>query len=262
VPPGATRREIGKALRGRRVVVQRILPMSAGLRIKDLPDTEKPRERLMAQGAEALSDAELIAILIRVGMRGRSAVDVARLMLHQFGTLERLARASVDELRQVKGIGRDKAIALKAAFTLAQRMAREMRRDSAPLDTPDQIADMLREDSRLRDVECFHTVLLNTRHRLIRIERISTGTLDTILVHPREVFKSAIAANAAALVLVHNHPSGDPSPSEADIKVTRDLIRAGQVLKIDVLDHIILGRQTAERAKDYVSLRELGYFHT
>jgi DNA repair protein RadC len=111
-------------------------------------------------------------------------------------------------------------------------------------------------------VEHFQVVLLNTRRRLIREEEVSQGTLDTILVHPREVFKLAIAANAAALVLVHNHPSGDPTPSEADIKVTRDLIRAGQLLKIEVLDHIILGRATHERPKDYVSLRELGYFYT
>jgi DNA repair protein RadC len=110
-------------------------------------------------------------------------------------------------------------------------------------------------------VENFQVVILNTRRRLIRVETISQGTLDTLLVHPREVFKSAIAAGAAAIILAHNHPSGDPTPSEADIKVTRDLIRAGQLLKIEVLDHIILGRATSERSRDYVSLRELGYFY-
>jgi DNA repair protein RadC len=104
-------------------------------------------------------------------------------------------------------------------------------------------------------------VLLNTRRKLIRIEKISQGTLDSVLVHPREVFKSAISANASALVIVHNHPSGDPMPSDSDIKVTRDLIRAGQLLKIDVLDHVILGKRTEERPRDYVSLRELGYFY-
>ena len=111
-------------------------------------------------------------------------------------------------------------------------------------------------------VETFQILLLNTRRRLIRVEQVSQGTLDTILVHPREVFKSAIAARAAALVLAHNHPSGDPTPSEADIKVTRDLIRAGQLIKIEVIDHIILGRATMERPKDYSSLRELGYFYS
>ena len=130
------------------------------------------------------------------------------------------------------------------------------------LDTPESVADLLREENRAYDVENFQVVLLNTRRRLIRVDHISRGTLDTILVHPREVFKTAIAANAAALVLAHNHPSGDPTPSEADIKVTRDLIRAGQLLKIEVLDHVIIGRATAERPRDYVSLRELGYFYT
>jgi DNA repair protein RadC len=139
-------------------------------------------------------------------------------------------------------------------------MAVEMRQESPTLDCPERIADLLREENRAYDVENFQVVLLNTRRRLIRVETISQGTLDTILVHPREVFKSAIAANAAAVVLAHNHPSGDPTPSEADIKVTRDLIRAGQLLKIEVLDHVIIGRATQERPRDFVSLRELGYF--
>ena len=153
----------------------------------------------------------------------------------------------MDEIRQTKGIGRDKAIALKAAFTLAQRMAQEFGNEPPLLDTPERVAELLREENRLYEVEHFQIVLLNTRRKLIRIEQISQGTLDTLLVHPREVFKLAILANASAIVLVHNHPSGDPTPSEGDIKVTRDLIRAGQLLKIDVLDHVILGRRSEER---------------
>ncbi|HEY0549058.1 MAG TPA: DNA repair protein RadC [Verrucomicrobiae bacterium] len=234
----------------------------ANLLIREMPEHERPRERLVARGAEALRDAELIAILLRTGLKGVSAVEVAEQLLKKFGTLDSLARASLAELGQVKGIGRDKAIALKSAFTLAQRMAKEMRGESPVLDTPERIADLLREENRLYEVETFQSVLLNTRRRLIRIDRLSQGTLDTILVHPREVFRGAIAANAAAIVIVHNHPSGDPTPSEADIKATRDLIRAGQLLKIDVLDHVILGRATAERPKDYASLRELGYFYS
>jgi DNA repair protein RadC len=128
------------------------------------------------------------------------------------------------------------------------------------LDSPDAVAEFMREDCRLRKVETFQILLLNTRRRLIRRVQISQGTLDTLLVHPREVFQTAIAANASAVILVHNHPSGDPTPSEADVRVTRDLIRAGHLLKIEVLDHIILGRATPERPKDYVSLKELGYF--
>ncbi len=234
---------------------------NAHLRIKDLPDGERPRERLVELGAEALRNAELIAILLRTGLKGSSALQVAEQLLSRFDSLGRLASASLDELRQVRGVGRDKAIALKSAFTLAQRMSQEINRESPMLDSPERIADLLREDNRFYDVECFQVVLLNTRRRLIRIEKISQGTLDTILVHPREVFKMAIAANASAIVLVHNHPSGDPTPSEADVKVTRDLIRAGQLLKIEVLDHVILGRRTESRPRDYASLRELGHFY-
>ena len=235
--------------------------MTTSTRIKDMPDRERPRERLVEFGAEALRDAELIAILLRTGTKGTSAIAIAELLLNRFGSLGNLARASLDELRQIKGVGRDKAIALKSAFTLAQRMAKELGRESPILDTPERIAELLRENNRLFEVEHFQIVLLNTRRKLIRVENVSRGTLDTILVHPREVFKLAIAANASAIVLVHNHPSGDPAPSEADIKVTRDLIRAGQLLKIEVLDHIILGRKTHERSKDFSSLRELGYFY-
>ena len=236
--------------------------MTTNPRIKDMAAKDRPRERLAADGAEALSNADLVAILLRTGMKGYSAIHIAQELLARFGTLEELARASLDQLRQVKGVGRDKAIALKSAFTLAQRMARELQQETPVLDTPERIADLLREENRLYDVEHFQVVLLNTRRKLIRVEQISQGTLDTILVHPREVFKLAIAANASALVLVHNHPSGDPTPSEADIKVTRDLIRAGHLLKIEVLDHVIIGKRTAERAKDFLSLRELGYFYS
>ena len=235
--------------------------MSLTLRIKDMPDQERPRERLVERGADALKDGELIAILLRTGLKGRSALDVGGDLLKKFETLGNLARASLEELRQIKGVGRDKAIALKAAFTLAKRMAGELRRESPTLDSPEQVADLLREDNRFFDVEHLQILLLNTRKKLIRIEKISQGTLDSILVHPREVFKSAITANAASVVLAHNHPSGDPTPSEQDIKVTRDLIRAGQLLKIDVIDHVIMGKATEGRARDYVSLRELGYFY-
>ena len=234
--------------------------MTTSIRIKDLPDSERPRERLVANGADALSNSELIAILLRTGLKGVSAIDVARQLLQKFGSLDNLSRASLDDLRQIKGVGRDKAIALKSAFTLARRMAQEIRAEGPTLDNPQNIADLLREDNRAYHVEHFQVVTLNTRRKLISVVNISQGTLDTILVHPREVFKSAIAAGASAIVLAHNHPSGDPTPSEADIKVTRDLIRAGQLLKIEVLDHVILGRATHERARDYVSLRELGYF--
>jgi DNA repair protein RadC len=236
--------------------------MSSSLRLKDQPVSERPRERLVERGADALSHAELIAILLRTGLKGANAVEIGRQLLQKFGTLQALARASVEDLRSVKGIGRDKAVTLLAAFALARKMAEELQRESPVLDNPENVVRLLRGNNLVKNVETLQVLLLNTRRRLIRVAEITEGTLDTILVHPREVFKAAITANAAAVVLAHNHPSGDPTPSEADIKVTRDLIRAGQLLKIDVLDHVIIGRATPERPKDYASLRELGYFYS
>jgi len=236
--------------------------MSGSLRLKDQPASERPRERLADRGAEALSHAELIAILLRTGLKGTNVVEVGRQLLAKFGTLNALAAATLDELRTIPGIGRDKAVTLMAAFALARRMAAEIRGEAPLLDTPERVAEYLREELRAEQrAERFLVLLLNSRRRLIKTDYLSQGTLDTILVHARDVFRSAIIANAAALVLVHNHPSGDPTPSEADIKVTRDLIRAGQLLKIEVVDHVILGRATQERPKDFASLRELGYFY-
>ena len=236
--------------------------MSTVLRIKDQPASERPRERLAAHGASALSNAELIAILLRTGLKGTNAVEVGRQLLARFGSLQSLALASVDDLCKVKGIGRDKAVTLVAAFALAQKMAKELQEESPLLDNPENVVRLLRANNLAMDVETLQVLLLNTRRRLIRVVEISNGTVDTLLVHAREVFRAAISANASAIVLAHNHPSGDPTPSDADIKVTRDLIRAGHLLKIDVLDHIILGRATVERTKDYSSLKELGYFHS
>jgi len=232
------------------------------MRLKDQPASERPRERLVAHGPDSLSPGELVAILLRTGLKGVNVVDIGKQLVQKHGSLLSLAQASVEELQCIKGIGPDKAVTLVAAFALARRMAKELGRESPILDTPEAVANLMREDTRLLKVETFQIILLNTRRKLIRIEETSQGTLDTLLVHAREVFKPAISANAAAIVLVHNHPSGDPSPSEADIKVTRDLIRAGQLLKIEVLDHVIMGRATNDRSKDFVSLRELGYFYT
>jgi DNA repair protein RadC len=236
--------------------------MAESFRMKDQPVSERPRERLVERGPDALTPAELIAILLRTGLRGANVVEVGKNILQKFGSLNALALASVDELKQISGVGPDKAATLVAAFALAKRMEQERLAESPVLDNPATVVHFMRETNRLLIVESFQVLLLNTRKRLIRVDEISRGTLDTILVHPREVFRAAIVANAAGVVLIHNHPSGDPTPSEADIKVTRDLIRAGQLLKIEVVDHVIIGRATAERAKDYSSLRELGYFYS
>ena len=235
--------------------------MNSNVRIMDMPESERPRERLLHHGADVLSATELVAILLRTGTKGISALEAAHQLLSKYQSLDTLSKASLKDLSSFKGIGRDKAITLKSAFTLAARMAQEIRSESPCLDTPERVASLLRESNRWHQVETFQVVLLNTRRRLIGVHEITQGTLDTLLVHPREVFRAAISGNASAIIMVHNHPSGDPTPSEADIKVTRDMIRAGQLLKIDVLDHVILGSRTSERPKDYVSLRELGYFY-
>ncbi len=227
-----------------------------------MPVHERPRERLVEKGAESLNEPELIAILLRTGLKGRSVVEVAQEVLKKFGSPGHLTRVSLEDLRQIKGVGRDKAVTLKAAFELARRAAREVHGEAPLLDTPERVAAFLRDEEQPEKTERFQVLLLNVRRRLIRRERLAQGTQDTLLVNPREVFRSAIVADASAVVLAHNHPSGDPTPSEADIKVTRDLIRAGQLLKIEVLDHVILGQKTRERAQDFVSLRELGYFYS
>ena len=226
-----------------------------------MPQHERPRERLAEHGAEALTDAELIAILLRTGLRGQSAVDVGRALIQRFRTLSEMSRASLEEIREIRGVGRDKAIALKAAFTLARRMAVEIQAAAPLLDQPAAVAELLREECRPYTVEHFYALLLDTRRRLLRKVALTHGTLDAAIVHPRDVFRHAVAANASAVVLVHNHPSGDPTPSKADITVTRDLIRAGRLLKIEVLDHVILGRRTDEWEQDFFSLKEHGYFY-
>jgi len=224
-------------------------------KLKDQPPSERPRERLREKGPDSLSPGELVAILLRTGLKGTNVLDIGKDLVRRYGSLDALARASWQELAESPGIGPDKAVTLVAAFSLARRLVEEVRADSPVLDTPEAVANLLREDARLRNGETFQVLLLNTRRRLIgKPVKTADGTLDTILVHPREVFRPAIESNAAAIVLVHNHPSGDPTPSEADIKVTRDLIRAGQLLKIDVLDHVIVG------ADRHSSLRSLGYF--
>lgn len=239
--------------------MNRISSNTNGSRIKDLPPSDRPRERLATLGPDVLSNIELIAILLRTGAEGCSALDLARDLISQFGSLEALARASWREIAKIKGIGRDKALTVTAALTLARRLASEELKPGEPLDNPGAVVRLLREEMRTYQVEHFEALLLNARYRLISRERIAKGTLDSVLIKPREVFRAAILANAAALILVHNHPSGDPMPSPEDIRLTQDLLWAGKLLQIEVLDHVIIGRPFKGQDKEYVSLRELGY---
>jgi DNA repair protein RadC len=229
------------------------------LRIRDLPPQERPRERLAALGADALKESELLAILLRTGTPRASAVDIgARLLAQCGGSLARLAAATLDELRQVPGVGRDKAVTLKAAFELARRLVREEQRGQPLLETPEQIARYVLEEVRHLDIETLYLLHVNARCRLIAMEKLSQGTLDAVHARPREVFRRALLAGAHAVILAHNHPSGDPLPSDADVRVTREILRAGQLLRIEVLDHVIVGRPTEGRPQYWTSLKELG----
>jgi DNA repair protein RadC len=236
--------------------------MSTALRIQEMSASDRPRERLAERGPKALNTAELLAILLRTGTAGASAVEIGHRLLRDLGSLEGVARAPLEQLVRIRGIGRDKAVHLKAAFELASRLSEEKRRASPVLDTPEAVAVLLRDELSLLDTERFLVLLLDTRRRLVRVEEVGRGLLDSVLVHPREVFRPALIAGAHAIVVAHNHPTGDPTPSAADIRTTRDLIRAGQLLRVEVLDHIIIGRPSAERVRDFCSLKELGQFYS
>lgn len=226
--------------------------------IREMPEGDRPRERLQAHGAAALGDAELIAILLRTGVQGQSAVQLAQQLMKEFRTLDELARVPLETLAKVKGVGDTKAIQLKAAFELARRLAARPHEKQLVIGSPENAASLLREEVRLLDRELFQVLLLNTKNGLIKKCEISRGSLNASIVEPREVFKDAIAASAASVILAHNHPSGDPTPSSEDISITKRLVKAGELLNIAVLDHIILGQRTQGCEQDFVSMKELG----
>lgn len=226
--------------------------------IREMPESERPRERLKKRGPLALSESELVAILLRTGTKGVSAVQLAQELIRQFGTLDKLAGVPLEVIAKTKGVGETKAIQLKAAFELARRLAEHARSELRVITTPAEAAACVREDFRLLDREEFHVLLLSTKNALIKNCPVSRGSLNASVVEPREVFKDAIAASAAGMILVHNHPSGDPTPSSEDIAITKRLIKAGELLGIAVHDHIILGHMTSAMSQDFVSFKELG----
>ena len=226
------------------------------LTIREMPEEERPREKLAHRGAAALSDAELIAILLRTGIQGANAVEVARSLLARFQSLGGLARASVRELASIKGVGPTKAVQLAAAFGLGQRLARETL-TKTPLNSSALLYDFLGAEMRALQKEALRVVLLDTRLHLIRVEEISLGSLDQSIAHPREIFRPAIIYSAYAIMLVHNHPSGDPAPSEADKTITRHLVEAARLLQIKLLDHVIIGAPAPDRLP-YFSFAEKG----
>jgi DNA repair protein RadC len=222
------------------------------LTIKDLPPSERPRERLMSDGANALSDAELLAIFIRTGSKRETAVQLAERVLVELGGLDLLPRMTIEELRAIGGLGPAKAATVMAAVELAKRLGSRMRAGQASVSSPGDAAALVMENLRYKLKEHFQVVLLDTKHKLMGIEEISIGSLNSSLIHPREVFRPAIQKACACVILIHNHPSGDPTPSREDLDVTRRLCEAGRLVGIEVLDHVIIGDGK------FISFREKG----
>lgn len=222
------------------------------LTIKELPSDERPREKLLDHGPMSLSNAELIAILLRTGTHKESAMRLAEQMLVRYGGLAGLGNLSVNEMCQTKGIGSAKGVTIAAAVELGKRMAKLAPRQRLVIRSPQDAAELTMPHLRYESKENFIIMLLSTKNHVLATPVISIGSLDASIVHPREIFREAINHSAASIILLHNHPSGDPSPSREDIAVTRKVIEAGKILDIAVLDHIIIGDGK------YVSFKEKG----
>ena len=228
----------------------------AQLKIREMPQEERPREKLAAHGATALTDPELIAILLRTGVVGANAVEVGRELLKRYGSLAGLSRCTVDELAKIRGVGFAKAVQLVAAFGLGQRLARETL-SKQKIDSPELANELVGAEMRRLHKESLRVILLDTRYHLIRIEEVSIGSVNESIAHPRDVFRPAVVSSAYALIVVHNHPSGDPSPSQTDHSLTRRLAEAAELLQIKLLDHIIIGAPS-EQGAGYFSFKEAG----
>lgn len=228
------------------------------LRVKDLPARIRPREEVERLGVQNVSDDVLLAIVLRSGAPGMNVVDLARGLLRHFGSLTGLASATVGELLNFKGIGKVKAQTLMAALQIARNLSEEAQPEKYRVRTPADAAGLLRDRVRVLDNEVFWSLHLDVKNCLKQAPvEVTRGLLNASLVHPREVFRDAIRTATAAIVLVHNHPSGDPTPSAEDIRITRQLVESGKVVDIKVLDHVILARPTGGKA-DFLSLRESG----
>ncbi len=215
-------------------------------RIKDWPEGERPREKLLSRGAEILSDAELLALILRTGNANSktTAVDLARLLLQEFSDLFRLSRATTAELCRISGVGPAKAAELQAVFELARRMGDQHLLPKAQFSSADAVFRRYRNRFLHYNKEVFMVLMLDAKNRLIRDMRISEGSLTASIVHPREVFSAVVRESAAGVIFLHNHPSGDPSPSREDISITQRLKGGGDLLGIRVLDHIIIGHDS------------------
>jgi len=229
--------------------------MKDSFTVHDLPLSERPRERLLKLGSEALSAPEVLALILGRGIKGESVMMTSQKLLSRFGSLKGVANASVEELTQTKGIGPAKAAQIKAVLELSKRLEADAGEKPKPvLKSPEDVASVMKSKLKGKKKEHFLVLCLDTRNRLINWKPVSIGSLDTSIVHPREVFKEAVSSSAASVIFVHNHPSGDPEPSEEDIELTKRLVKAGEIIGIDVLDHIIVCD------KNYLSLKAKNLF--
>lgn len=229
-----------------------------GQKLLDMAESERPREKLLLKGRSALSDEELIAIFLRTGLKGCNVLQLAARLKHAAGSLTALGRMEASEItRCCKGIGSAKAATLAAVFELGHRATKESltRQD---LSDPGTVYEYLAGDLRYEKQELFVVLMLDTHRHLIRRSNISRGTMNRTTVHPRDVFREAIISNAASVIVAHNHPSGDPTPSKLDRELTRTLIDAGETILIPVLDHIIIGTQNSSGSAPYFSFRQHG----
>lgn len=222
------------------------------LTLREVPNEERPRERMQQFGPHALSNAELLAILLRTGTLSESAVALGQRILKECGGIRQLVDLSLDQLTSIKGIGLAKAVQIQAGIELGRRLSRSGLERKLTIRSPQDAANLLMEDLRYHQKEHFVCLFLDTKNQLIGMETLSIGSLNASIVHPREVFRSAIKRSSASLICAHNHPSGDPTPSAEDIDITRRLCESGELLGIDVLDHVIIGDQK------FVSLKEHG----
>jgi len=220
--------------------------------IKDLPTEERPRERLLRCGEGALNTSELLAIILRVGVGGESALDLARRLIITYDGLPGLARASFAELRAERGLGNAKTAQLKAALELGRRMLLATPEERLIIRSPSDVAQILMAEMAHLEQEHFRVLYLDTRNRLLGSDEVYVGSLNASHIRVAEIFRDAVKRNCAAVIVAHNHPSGDPSPSPEDVEVTRRLVAAGDLLGIPVLDHLVIGQQR------FVSLRERG----
>jgi len=220
--------------------------------IKDLQEEERPRERLAKLGPQSLTNAELLAILLRVGMVGESAVQVGQRLLNTFGGISGIHRASIDELSSQKGIKLAKAAQVKAAIELGRRLVLESPDERPSINSPAEAAELVQYEMSALEQEELRVLLLDTRNRVQHVETVYRGSVNSSQVRVAEIFKTAIRRNAPNIIVIHNHPSGDPTPSPDDIAITRSIIQAGELLDVKLLDHIIVG------SGRFVSLKERG----